>query len=130
MTNATGFDWNAGVIEGVEPSDNSPNKIVTRTLQRIAAKGFQLLDCTKATNNTGFNWGRSSYADNHKTVWSIVFEREGGEGGEFSICLVVQTITYHKRNPYDRAPKENGKTTCGMQADNKTKQALGWEAGR
>lgn len=127
MTNAIAPNWNAEIIEGVTADDTSPNKIVTRVSQKIADKGFHLIDVrAESGNGEGFKWGRSSYGETRKVLWFVTFEDDNGT--QYNVLIIVQTITYTRANPYDRAPANNGVPQVEFRpGSEEVKKILGWK---
>lgn len=120
------IDWNTEILASVT-EDFGAEHIATRTAQRIAAKGFSLVDVKKTKGaREGFNWGRSSFGETNNTLYIITFENAANE--EFGVTIIGRVISYTKRNPYDRVPADNGKESFIVNPHNEaTKKVLGWK---
>jgi hypothetical protein len=123
-----GAEWNEIIINDLI-RELGESHLVTRVAKRIAAKGFELLEVQKTKGvREGFNWGRSSHGERHVTLRHINFVHPENPAETFTVVAVGQIITYTQRNPYDRAPKDNGVEQWTIQATDDAKAALGWAA--
>lgn len=117
--------WNEEIIQTLR-KDAGPAHIATRAAERIAAKGFSLVDAKPWTGaRQGGRYGRSSHYETRCTGWTLTFSRPD-DSTEYAVTAIGSVATYTISGPYDRMPEHNGKVHWRLGATDETKAILGW----